>query len=370
MRHILDPGQTLSPASKRRAAALLPMAAAIALSTSACILDLSDLSAQYGAGGGGSAQQGSVLGCDPCPNGDCAPSVVANGLDVANEPWDVAVGSDGVYWVNQAGGRVMRLVEGAAVPETLTTSVGPSAIAVGGGRVFWSAQDAIWMCPVSGCDAGKQQLSQAIAPGSPGRITFDGLLVYFTDHGTTSSNGRVMACDPASCAQPTVLSGDRFAPDDIVTQGSSVFWADLGDGQGNGTVFRSPKTGGPSQIISALFLPTAVAADGSYVYFLESVPGGKVQRCPVSGGYCNTPEDIAPADAFKKPFDLVISGGRIYWSNVEDGSIRSCPTPGCSGEAPRVHVSGRQGLRRFALGGSCIFWVDDTSGGSVMKVGR
>ena len=48
----------------------------------------------------------------------------------------------------------------------------------------------------------------------------------------------------------------------------------------------------------------------------------------------------------------------------------SCPQPGCGTAKPKVHVSGRQGLHRLAVGSSCIFWTEDGGGGAVMKIAR
>lgn len=61
---------------------------------------------------------------------------------------------------------------------------------------------------------------------------------------------------------------------------------------------RSSKSSvGLTQIAAALVFPTGVAADDTYVYWTEQMEAGHVYRCPYAPGYCEVPEDIAPAGA-------------------------------------------------------------------------
>lgn len=363
----------------------LPALAAIvvpaAVGLAACLLDLGDLTggikdggAGEGAGGdgtsGGSTGGAGVLDCAPCPDAGCAAQVIASGPDTRT-PGGIAVTGDGVYWVNQAGNTVMRLSASGGAPQVLATANAPTSIAVAGDYAVWAAQDGVFGCTVTSC---AQSLVEIVAPtlsGSIQGVAYDGQYVYFTDQGTGAADGTVGRCPPlAGCPTPVNLGDGLNLPLGITRSGTLVFWTEVADGNQNGAVFKSPAGGGgQSQISASLDLPTAVVADATYAYWTQSTPtGGTVSRCVYGPGYCMTVENLAGGLA--EPLDLALGGGRIYWTDSGDGQVLSCPSSGCGTAAPRQHASGRVGLRRIALGASCVFWTDDQGGGSVSKVAR
>jgi hypothetical protein len=277
-----------------------------------------------------------------------------------------------VYWVNQHGGTVMRRAAGSAAPEVLTTAASPIAIAAAAGLVVWVEVGGLWVCPADDCDAQKKKIIDAAGPGTLQRVAFDGQFVYFTDHGASPDDGVTLRCPPDTCTAPLEIASGQIAPGDITVAGDSVFWVDVGTGDDNGNLYKAAKSGlDLTQITAALVLPSGVAADDAYVYWAQRSQDGKVLRCPHDQGYCDVPEEIAPAaDPLAEPLDLALAGGRLYWSNAGDGALLSCPLPGCGQAAPRVHASGRQSLRRIAIGSSCLLWVDDTGGGGVFELPR
>ncbi|MFO0761221.1 MAG: hypothetical protein U0359_32380 [Byssovorax sp.] len=366
-----------------------------ALLAGACILDLDGLaggppgttsSGSGGAGTGGGGTGGmldgappdsppvpcGVLDCAACASScqACPPLALAAGADV-NAPWALATMDNSVYWTNKAGNTVSRRTTSGATPEMLTTSIAPQAIAAALGYVVWTAQDGLWGCPSSACDAGKKKILDSTAPGSMEGVAFDGQTVFVTDRGD-GQNGRVLACAPADCASPIEIAKGQSSPSAIALTSTSVLWADVGNGNANGNLFRATKTGKDmTQIASALTSPTAVAADDTYVYFTQWSAAGRIFRCPHGSGYCDAPEPITKAGVdLSFPLDLAIGGGRITWTESGGGTIASCPLPGCGSATPRVHASARIGLRRVAIGPSCLLWVDDTDGGGVFQLPR
>jgi hypothetical protein len=348
-----------------------------ALAAAGCILDFDGLAGGETGGGAGGADGGvtpdgcaeeAPLECSGCAG--ASPVVLAMGEE-AVVPAGIATGDGALYWVNQEGGKVMRLGDGA--PSVLATATKPLAVAAGGGRVVWAADDGLWGCPVSACEAEKKKLAEPIGTGTIQGVAFDGETVFWTDRGTDAGmgNGKVGRCSFASCA-PVDVEVDLLFPMGISLQGESVFWSTHGTGNQNGGVYKAPKSGGMAKVVSAaLDFPTAVAADATYLYWTQSTAEGKILRCPHNENYCEFPEDVAPgAGAIGRPMDIVIGGGRVFWSAADDGTIQSCPLGGCGSEAPTEHASGRQGLHRIALSTSCLFWTDDTGGGSVLKVAR
>jgi hypothetical protein len=363
---------------------LLAVVAAPALVLAACVIDLGGLTGGVpdgGAAGGsaaassasGSAAGGaaaSVLDCAPCPAGGCAATTLASGAD-ADGPAGVAVDSDGLYWVNQGGGTVMRLPASGGPAQVLAQATAPSVIAVTGGYAVWAAQDGVYGCSTASCAGSTVHIAVATVGGSIQGVAYDGTYVYYTDEGSGPDTGVAVRCPPqAGCPGAVTLGNNLDAPLGIALYGDLAFWTEQADGNLNGNLDDSPKGGGGQlRIASALQSPTGVAADGTDVYWTEADPSaGKVRRCPYAGGYCMTPEDLATGLA--APLDLALAGGRVYWSDSGDGKVLSCPVAGCGGGTPRAHATGRTGLRRIALGASCVFWSDDQGGGSVSKAAR
>jgi len=382
----------------RSTLARIGLAAGSALTLAACIVDLSNLSGgarDGGASGGGTSSSvttssaggsggasnpgcaGAVLDCSgcACPEGGCDATPLATGSD-ADGPLGVAASSDGVFWVNKAGGSILGILAQGSAPQLLTKVVAPAAIAAATGRLVFTAQDGLWTCLLPGCDASKKHYATPIAPGSIQNVAYDGQLIYWADRGNdgNAGNGRVWRCDPADdCASPTLVADQQLFPQGLFLTTDSLFWISQGNGQSNGSVHKSPRTGsGQIDLAASQVLPTGLAADDTYVYWTQATMSGKVMRCDHTLGYCMTPSDVAPkAGELGLPLDLAIAGARIYWNENSKGTISSCPLPGCSAtETPRIHASGRAGVHRLAVGSSCLFWTDDVNGGSVDKAGR
>jgi len=253
----------------------------------------------------------------------------------------------------------------------LAAASAPTSIAVAGGYAVWAAQDGVFGCTVASC---AQSLVKIVAPtlsGSIQGVAYDGQYVYFTDQGTGAMDGTAGRCPPlAGCPSAVSLGTALDVPLGISLFGTLVFWTAEANGNQNGAVFKSAKSGGgPFQVSASLDLPTAVAADSVYAYWTQSTPaGGTVSRCAYGPGYCMTTDDLAVG--LSAPLDLALGGGRIYWTDSGDGQVLSCLATGCGTGAPRQHASGRTGLRHLALGAACVFWTDDQGGGSVSKVAR
>src|SRR5277367_2234496 len=97
--------------------ALAAILAPSAFGLTACLIDLGDLSGgtRDGGSGGGPAPLG-VLDCAPCPGAGCTPQAIASGADTST-PDGLAITDEGVYWVNQATGTVMRLAATGGAPQ-------------------------------------------------------------------------------------------------------------------------------------------------------------------------------------------------------------------------------------------------------------
>ena len=322
----------------------------------------------------GSSSSGS--GDGGCPLLDCScvtgPTVVAANTPLADTPYGIAVTNDGVYWTDQNGGAVAFAPASGGAPQKLAAANIPYALDVSGSTVVWSAQEGLFSCTATSCATSKHQVLNSAMQNSIHEVAYDGLVALWADVGSGTNSGKVIACTLATCA-PVDMQDNLIAAGGVRLYGGAAFWTEMGNGNQNGSVSTSPETTvSVSQIASALDVPRGIVADDTYVFWTSWKMGGHVYRCPRTGGTCNTPTDIAPmaAGGFGHPFDIRLAGGRVYWSTTDDGTIQSCPEPDCGSAMPTVHVSGRQGLQRFTIGSSCLFWTELGMNGAVMKMAR
>lgn len=366
-----------------RAQALLWLVAS--LSAASCVIDLSNLTSGGAGGSGGdggaSASQSSssssapsssssggcseaLLACTcACDGGTCPVTDLAAGPPDADGPAGIAVTADAVYWVNTAGGTVMRRTPGNA-PEVLASAASPVDVAADGTLLAWVARDGIFTCDATSCGATQTMLAPTIAMGSGRRVIVEAPYVYWTDAGTApeATDGKVRRA--TTSGSPEDLAVTQVSPDGIAIAGSALFWTVRGTGQDNGTVHKAAKDGSNLQdIATARVSPSSLAADAMYVYWVEVKPGGGLLRCPHTNGYCQSPTTLATAAL---PVDVALGGGRVVWADQNSQTILSCPAGGCSG-APLVHASGRAGIDRITLRSGCLFWTDDNAGGTVAK---
>jgi hypothetical protein len=381
----------------RRAESLLfaALAGAGSVLLAACILDLDHLTGGSGGGGGAtssstsastggsggsgtsawSSSSGSGGGDAGCPLLDCTcdpgPTVIASGAGIADIPRGIVVAGGDLIWANHGSDNLVRIAQGASAPAEVTKTTQPRGLAVAGSSLVWTADDGVYACTLPSCSDG-HEVASATAPGSLRSVAFDGQTAVWSDRGSGANTGKTLSCAITGCS-PITLADNMVAPEGVAVYGTNAFWVDLGTGNQNGVVARSPKTSSQvAQIAAALNLPNAVAADDTYTYWTESVPNGHVYRCALAAGYCDNPEDVAPAaGGLGRPRDVRVGNGRVYWTNADDGTVMSCPLPGCGSAMPKVHVTGRQQIGWLAIGASCVFWAEDGGGvGAIGKVAR
>ncbi|MEZ4295964.1 MAG: hypothetical protein R3B70_13395 [Polyangiaceae bacterium] len=379
----------------RAAARCLPLVAAglVALSGSSCILDLDGLTTPAGgAGGGGEGGSGGATtaggtggapggsggggtggaGCsllDCCPEGEVLE--IQTGSALAGLPRGLVVRDDGLYWANEEGGNLVHAPAGGAPTTPIAQALSPRDLATSGDLLAWSASDGAHLCQLPDCAATAHLAAGSASQDSVRGVALDADRLVFSDAGAAPGQGKIFSCPPADCA-PLMLAENMMSAGAVRLSGSFAYWVDPGNGNQNGNLARSPKdTFAYQQLTAELNLPSGIAVDETYIYWTEKLESGRVLRCPLSAGFCQTPEEVAPAGSpYARPDDIAIRGGRIYWSTATDGRILSCPQPGCGDTPPKVHVTSRTGLSRIAIGNTCLFWTESSSGGAVLKTAR
>jgi hypothetical protein len=200
-----------------------------------------------------------------------APQTMASG--VTGPTW-IAVGSDDVYWIEEGPGEVVAapLLGGGSI--SIASGGSASALALGPHQVFWSAADATYQASLDG--------SSPLAIGPPAAaIAVDETDVYFAMNSDWSGTGTILRVPVGGGTPTTLATGRTGSVVAIAVDSSNVYWI---EGEGTiqeGAVAAMPKGGGYVSILAAgLGDPSAIAVDGTGVYFTNPSGGGNIEKIP------------------------------------------------------------------------------------------
>ena len=343
-----------------RLASIVPLAAACLLS--ACSASPPDA--------GCSDDQGRAL---PCP------------VAVTPFVWASSIAVDGtnVYWASEYGSVQSCPVDGCNGPPLTLAQPGDSSplavaqgfpgpalvIATDGASVFWTTdqftttgglltEGAVEQCLVSGCGGlptpmGQRQGTNEATLG--GSIVVDSANVYWTDQGLLGSGSEraIMKCSLQGCTEPTVLAHQAESEPDglsgledylfsyvgpLTVDGVNAYW--FHDGS-----LLACAVGGCHDQPTVLVIgqeATAIATDGTNVYWVAGEADGAVFSCPVTG-CAGGPSELASHQAW--PMAIATDGVDVYWVDQSTlgadghGRVLRCATSGCD-LAPETLAAG------------------------------
>jgi len=159
--------------------------------------------------------------------------------------------------------------------------------------------------------------SAALAVDEPGiyEMAADATHLYWVDDGQFDGEANVRRMPLDGGPIETLFSAGRSIYSLAVGDGA-VFVART-DLDYDGVIYRLPVAGGAPTVLATGFNPTSVTVDAGWVYYSAAVsPGGRILRVPVTGG---TPEVIV--DDVDNPWDLVASGGTLFYSEMNRGQV-------------------------------------------------
>ena len=92
------------------------------------------------------------------------------------------------------------------------------------------------MSPPATCAPNVVQITASV----PSAVIFDGTHIIWAEEGV--SNGSIHRCDFPDCLAPELLAEGQASPSDLAVLGSSIYWANHGDGAGaGGAIMKLPK---------------------------------------------------------------------------------------------------------------------------------
>jgi hypothetical protein len=122
----------------------------------------------------------------------------------------------------------------------------------------------------------------------------------------------------------------------------------------------------PVTLAAGLTNPVSVALDPAHVYFVESTASGTVRACPKTG-CTDAGAPLALNQHF--PSGIACQGTLLAWANAgqgpsfSDGSVLSCGTPACSGQASLTTAPGATAV---AVDGQDVYWVELLNPGALI----
>jgi hypothetical protein len=306
-----------------------------------------------------------------CANGQCQPVVLATNqsspnvlvLDAQNVYWAAyysftvdKLGKDGgtpitiagaetlpsgialdktmLYWATRGyGGADGYLKRAPIAGGSVATIVGglsskPASVAVDANRIYYATLGdfsatggAIASVPLDTLDAGAGTI---LAPqqNNPSFMTIDQAAVYWSNFGTViapdagPADGSIVKCATPACAGgPQIVAAAQNHPRGITNDATTLYWANFGTGQNDGTIMKAPKSGGaPALLASNLVYPDGVAVDAKYLYF--TTHSGRVGRIPLTGGVA---EDLTTVQQ-SYPLAIAVDDKFLFFSTYSGPS--------------------------------------------------
>lgn len=300
-----------------------------------------------------------------CTNGTCAPSLLVAGLP---QPSCVAVDALQVYWATRQCPSGTMCV-GA---KSITSDAGPFAIAPGASDDFGIGWSDCALLPSGTIVVGAPQQNGLVDEFPPG-ATVESRFAYGTRGvvalaltrsggvAWTTTDGRVYACGSTCDDNPNAIAATQSAPAGIATDGTTVYWTNLGDG----TIASSPFFGDGGQVTtvaSDAAAPSDIAVDDAGIYWVERGSGSVVELA--AGG--STPVVLANgppgADA------IVLDAQHVYWTSI--GGTGTVMRVDRDGGSPLTLASGQASPSDLAVDSQWVYWSNGVGDGGIYRVAR
>jgi len=301
-----------------------------------------------------------------CVSGACQPfALVAPDSGVA--PSILAQDDTYLYWTDYINSTVTRTdkTTGETLAMTGMTSL-PEGIALDDAGIYWGDAVGVWRCPKASCMLDITLVSTE-ANSAIHRLAVDDVGVYWTEEGA----GAILTAPKEQQDQtPATLWEGDAATDDLVSDGQRVYftatdgWLHVVGVDGGGVLsVGGPSAGGSSSV---------TLDDGGVYWSTEGTTSGTIERAQLSD--LGDAQDLAPAQ--QNPTAIASDGTHVYWlanATSQDGGatmgVFGCSIAAC---APTLLATGAA-LVWIVVDSAAVYWTDEgnrTTTGSVWKLAK
>ncbi len=275
---------------------------------------------------------------------------IDDGLIARRQPVDARPDTADVAEPSDAGFDAPEAID-ATVFISGQTSLGH--VVVGDGKVAWATRERVLTCPANGCAGAPEIVIDPPTAALSGVLWSARGKVYDVEH--SGSSWSLRGCPFGPCdGQISHYGAPSLAPvlggSPFVTDGTESFVIvdsqDIERCTNASCTFRKllgPVTGVVSFGLTATKL-----------FWTQSGADGKVLWCMRSG--CASPSTLR--EGLPNPRGLTISNDIVYWTNLDDGTVMSCPADGCGAAGPRVLATGQNAPSRLTIEGDRLFWIN------------
>ncbi len=322
-----------------------------------------------------------------CQGGNCAGSLCQPTTIVSGSCFggDIAIDMTNIYWTNgvSAGAVYFKPFASAANPQPISTSENiPSGIALGSNGVYWVDFNS-GAVGTSEIVNGNFQIPDYFEPASgmagPIAVAVDTHNIYWVNRvaGTVNQLPLSAMLGPANAdagTPPTVLASGRDQPTALVVDSANIYWVDFGSTQSpTGTVNMVPIGGNNAQVVplaTGQSQPNDIATSDTdtYVYWVNQAqrPNGSVQRVPKAGG--TMPALLATT--LGGPTGIAVDAQYVYWTNFNDGTVQKVALAGPSeGGAPYTLATGQDTPQAITVDSVSVYWASHGTG-NILKVAK
>ena len=266
-------------------------------------------------------------------------SEVASGDACSGGTADLVVDDTNIYWVNSTSSPsnyIISKVPRSGGPATTLVTTTKQIVGLTGdlNNIYWQEEG---MGPITLPKGLEGSAISTIAKGGGAtQLLVNGAL-----------NGLITMPDGG------YLPGSWFPRGGLAVLGGELFFSNTN------LLFKVPVTGGVLVELATVtnadnsnYIRRLAAADGTVVW----LDGTSVKSLPTTGG---APQTLAATTM--SPFDLLITGGKAFWSETsgtahgETGTLKAVPL---SGGTIETVVQGGDAPRRLAVVGSQLYWSE------------
>lgn len=258
-------------------------------------------------------------------------------------PLNVIADGDNVYWNTEQ--RIVKAPASGGILSVLAVGDEPVEIAVDREFVYWAERRGDIMRVPKGGGASKALVRIG---GTPLAVAADDTTIFMT-----TADGKILTVDKKR-GRSRVLVGGIAVGTDLAVDLDRVYWLDV-----DGSLWMIAKRGGePTRLGRGLGAVSGFAVRNGVAYLAvaESV-------IALASG---ADEPVVLASSQAAPTHVATDGERVYWTNAGDGSVIMVSIAGGS---PTRMLAGGENLSTLAVNGDALF-VSDTLAFSIVKIAK